>query len=61
MIDKDEKEAQSIVSDITERFGNLCEFDTNKESGLPEPLKSIATGIVETCWNKIDWKAILKT
>ena len=59
MIDKDVKDVQSIVSGITERFGNPCEFDTYKESGLPEPLKNIATGVVETCWNKRYWKAVL--
>ena len=48
MIEKDEKDVQSILSVIIDRFRNLFEFDIDKESSSPETLTNKATGIVAT-------------
>lgn len=46
VIVQDEKDVQSIVSNITNRFGNPFVIDMDKELGTPEPLTNIATGVV---------------
>ena len=43
---QDEKDGQSIMSVITDRFGNPFEFDKNNEPSKPGPLTNIATGVV---------------
>ena len=46
VIKQDEKDVQSIMSVITDRFGNPFEFDKNNEPNKPDPLTNIATGVV---------------
>ena len=46
VIKQDEKDVQSIMSVITDRFGNPFEFDKNNEPSKPDPLTNIATGVV---------------
>ena len=46
VIKQDEKDVQSIMSVITDRFGNLFEFDKNNEPSKPGPLTNIASGVV---------------
>ena len=46
VIKQDEKDVQSIMSVITDRFGNTFEFDKNNEPSKPDPLTNIATGVV---------------
>ena len=46
VLKQDEKDAQSIMSVITDRFGNPFEFDKNNEPSKPDPLINIANGVV---------------
>ena len=46
VIKQDEKDVQSIMSVITDRFGNTFEFDKNNKPSKPDPLTNIATGVV---------------
>ena len=46
VIKQDEKDVQSIMSVITDRFGYLFEFDKNNEPSKPDLLTNIATGVV---------------
>ena len=46
VIKQDEKDVQSIMSVITDRFGNLFEFDKKNEPSKPDPLTNIATDAV---------------
>ena len=46
VIKQDEKDVQSIMSVITDRFGNPFEFDKYNEPSKPDPLTNIATGVV---------------
>ena len=38
-------DVQSIMSVITDRFGNQFEFDKNNEPSKPDPLTNIAAGV----------------
>ena len=46
--EKDEKDVQSILSVIIDRFRNPFEFHTDKESSSPEYLTNKATDVVAT-------------
>ena len=48
VIKQDEKDVQSIMSVITDRFGNPYEIDKNNEPTKPDPLTNIAIGVVAT-------------
>ena len=58
MIEEDGKDIQIIASVVTDMFGNLCKFDTDKESGSTESLTKIASIFFCCIWKSTTYKIL---